>query len=116
MALEQHAAATTCLHTAVVEAGNIELNRDKADQANFESIVKLNQNSELAHVDPVSQSMTTELEQLARETFNAAVNHIFASGSRHLTCNADLMQDILDHESNAAIDVFVPHCEAKITM
>ena len=112
MALEQHAAATTCLHTAVAEVGNIELNRDKADQANLESIVKLNQNSELAHVDPVSQSMTTELEQLARETFNAAVNHIFASGSRH----ADLMQDILDHESNAAIDVSVPHCKAKITM
>ena len=41
MALEQHAAATTCLHTAVVEVGNIELNRDKADQANLESIVKL---------------------------------------------------------------------------
>ena len=112
MALEQHAAATTYLHRAVAEAGNSELNRDKADQANLESIVKLNQNSELAHVDPVSQSMTTELEQLARETFNAAVNHIFASGSKH----ADLMQDILDHESNAAIDVFVPHCEAKITM
>eukprot|EP01048_Picozoa_sp_COSAG05_P004318 COSAG05_NODE_227_length_13407_cov_32.277953_7_plen_164_part_00 len=110
MALEQHAAASAILQSAVADAPSIQLNRGKTDSADLESIQKLGHSLELARTDPDSLSMTATLEQLAREMVDAAVNRVLGADTRH----AGLMQDILDHETNTSIGIFVPHCESPM--